>query len=76
MTDQLVPEQHRWSWDPRRTDTFQLAAREAPGPLARTTFSRWGVRGGEHRVYFTLSEAVGEESDGATFPPAGIIHAD
>lgn len=26
---------------PRRTDTFQLAARGAPGPLTRTAFSRW-----------------------------------
>lgn len=34
------------------------------------------TRDGVHRVYFTLSEAVGEITDAATFPRTGIINAE
>lgn len=34
------------------------------------------TRDGVHGVYFTLSEAVGEITDAATFPGTGIINAE
>lgn len=67
--DRHLPVGCEGSDGPTHTDRFQQMGR-------RGDISPLCTRDGIHRVYFTLSEAVGEITDTATFPPTGIINAE